>query len=109
MAPGVNGDLVYVSTVPGNPDGFYTGDGQGIVHALNAETGEKVWQFETVPAELWGNKKINSGGGLWHPPSFDDQGGDVHRHRQPGAVPRHQGAARGPRAARARTRTPTPS
>ena len=74
MAPGVNGDLVYVSTVPGNPDGFYTGNGQGILHALNAETGEKVWQFDTVPADLWGNKEINSGGGLWHPPAFDDQG-----------------------------------
>ena len=74
MAPGVNGDLVYVSTVPGNPDGFYTGNGQGVVHALNAETGEKAWQFDTVPEDLWGNKEINSGGGLWHPPAFDDQG-----------------------------------
>ena len=74
MAPGVNGDLVYVSTVPGNPDGFYTGNGQGVVHALNAETGEKAWQFDTVPEDLWGNKEVNSGGGLWHPPAFDDQG-----------------------------------
>ncbi len=74
MAPGVNGDLVYVSTVPGNPDGFYTGNGQGVVHALNAETGEKAWQFETVPEDLWGNKEVNSGGGLWHAPAFDDTG-----------------------------------
>ena len=76
---------------PGQPDGFYTGNGQGILHALNAETGEKVWQFDTVPEDLWGNKEINSGGGLWHPPAFDDEGSDVLRRRQPGAVPRHQG------------------
>jgi outer membrane protein assembly factor BamB len=74
MAPGVNGDLVYISTVPGNTKSFYAGNGQGVVFALNKDTGETVWKFETVPAELWGNKKVNSGGGLWHPPAFDDEG-----------------------------------
>ena len=24
--------------------------------------------------DLWGNKKLNAGGGLWYPPSFDDKG-----------------------------------
>ena len=29
MAPAVNDGTVYVSTVPGNAKGFYTGDGVG--------------------------------------------------------------------------------
>jgi glucose dehydrogenase len=43
---------------------------------LNAETGAKKWKFETVPANLWSNEhtNINSGGGLWAPPTFDGKG-----------------------------------
>ncbi|MEZ5098780.1 MAG: PQQ-binding-like beta-propeller repeat protein [Thermoleophilia bacterium] len=75
MAPGVHDGRVYVSTVPGNASGFYEGNGQGILYALDAETGETAWTFDTVPADLWGNPDVNSGGGLWHPPAFDDEGG----------------------------------
>ena len=38
------------------------------------KTGKKVWHFDTVPKDLWGNPKVNSGGGLWYPPSFDGKG-----------------------------------
>lgn len=75
MAPGVHDGRVYVSTVPGNAKGFYEGNGQGILHALDAETGETAWTFDTVPDGLWGNRNVNSGGGLWHTPAFDDEGG----------------------------------
>jgi outer membrane protein assembly factor BamB len=76
MAPAVYDETVYVSTVPGNTKSFYKGNGVGILWALDAETGEKKWTFDTVPQDLWDPKykDINSGGGLWHPPAFDQDG-----------------------------------
>lgn len=74
MAPGYHEGLVYVSTVPTNSRAEYPAGGVGILWALDAETGEKAWHFNTVPNSLWGKPKINGGGGLWYTPSFDDQG-----------------------------------
>jgi outer membrane protein assembly factor BamB/mono/diheme cytochrome c family protein len=76
MAPGYMDGIVYISTVPGNARGFYRGDGVGILHALDGESGKRVWSFYTVPESLWDARHvdINSGGGLWHPPAFDDEG-----------------------------------
>ena len=76
MAPGVNNGTVYVSTVPGNSAGFYNGNGQAILWALNAKTGAAIWKWDEVPTDLWSkaNTKINSGGGQWDPPSFDANG-----------------------------------
>jgi alcohol dehydrogenase (cytochrome c) len=74
MAPGYNNGTVYVSTVPVNPTvGEYLGGGKGILWALNAKTGRPEWSWDEVQ-NLWGNPAINSGGGLWDPPSFDSQG-----------------------------------
>ncbi len=74
MAPGYNNGTVYVSTVPVNPTvGQYLGGAKGILWALNAKTGAPEWSFDEVQ-NLWGNPAINSGGGLWDPPSFDAQG-----------------------------------
>jgi outer membrane protein assembly factor BamB/cytochrome c553 len=74
MAPGVNNGTVYVSTVPGNPRAFYAGNGQAILWAMDANTGATRWKWDEVPASLWGNPKVNSGGGQWEPPSFDAAG-----------------------------------
>lgn len=74
MAPGYENGLVYVSTVPVNVNSEYQGGGVGTLWALDAKTGKKVWHFDTVPKSLWGDKKENSGGGLWYPPSFDGKG-----------------------------------
>ena len=76
MAPGVFDGTVYISTVPGNSKSFYKGDGAGVLWALDADTGKEKWKFWTVPENLWSpeHKDINSGGGLWHPPAFDDNG-----------------------------------
>jgi alcohol dehydrogenase (cytochrome c) len=74
MAPGYNDGTVYVSTVPVNPAvGEYLGGGKGVLWALNARTGAPEWSFDEVQ-DLWGNPAVNSGGGLWDPPSFDAQG-----------------------------------
>src|ERR1700678_849718 len=74
MAPGYNNGTVYVSTVPVNPlvEG-YLGGGKGILWALNAQTGTPEWSWDQVQ-DPWGNPGVNSGGGLWYPPSFDAQG-----------------------------------
>jgi outer membrane protein assembly factor BamB len=74
MAPGYHEGLVYVSTVPVNVSEFYGPGGVGILWALDAKTGKKVWSFDTVPKDLWGKPDVNSGGGLWYPPAFDGKG-----------------------------------
>ncbi len=74
MAPGVHDGSVYVSTVPGNNSAFYSGNGQAILWAMDARTGATRWKWREVPDDLWGNKKVNSGGGQWQPPAFDAQG-----------------------------------
>ncbi|MGN6257311.1 MAG: outer membrane protein assembly factor BamB family protein [Solirubrobacterales bacterium] len=74
MAPGYENGLVYVSTVPVTVSSEYPPGGVGTLWALDAKTGKKVWHFDTVPKDLWGDKQLNSGGGLWYPPSFDGKG-----------------------------------
>ena len=74
MAPGYNHGTVYVLTVPVNPNkGQYLGGARSTLWALNAATGTPEWSWDEVQ-NLWGNPGINSGGGLWDPPSFDRQG-----------------------------------
>jgi alcohol dehydrogenase (cytochrome c) len=74
MAPGYNNGTVYVSTVPVNPAvGEYLGGAKATLWALNARTGAPKWSWDEVQ-NLWGNPGVNSGGGLWDPPSFDSAG-----------------------------------
>jgi outer membrane protein assembly factor BamB len=74
MAPGYNHGTVYVSTVPVNPNkGQYLGGAKSTLWALSAATGAPEWSWDEVQ-NLWGHPGINSGGGLWDPPSFDRQG-----------------------------------
>jgi alcohol dehydrogenase (cytochrome c) len=74
MAPGYNNGTIYVSTVPVNPTvGEYLPGGKGTLWALNARTGTPRWSWDEVQ-NLWGNPGLNSGGGLWYPPSFDSAG-----------------------------------
>jgi outer membrane protein assembly factor BamB len=70
MAPLVWRGLVIVSSAPG---GYHAG-GKGIVYALDAATGEEHWHFDTTTDDLWGHPEVNSGGGLWYPPSVDGKG-----------------------------------
>src|ERR1044072_1052087 len=74
MAPGYHDGVAYVSTVPVNVSEFYGGGGVGTLWALDAKTGKKLWHWDTVPKDLWGNPGVNSGGGLWYPPAFDGKG-----------------------------------
>ncbi len=74
MAPGYDDGIVYISTTPANASSLYAGEGVGILWALDGKTGKKLWKFNTVPNDLWGNSKVNSGGGLWYTPAFDGKG-----------------------------------
>ena len=73
MAPGFDNGTVYVSTVPANVTTIYGAGGQGILWALNAQTGAPEWSWNQ-DQNLWGNPGVNSGAGLWYTPSFDAQG-----------------------------------
>ena len=74
MAPNVSDGTVYVSTVPENTRAEYEAGAVGTLYALDGKTGKTLWKFDTVPKDLWGDPGINSGGGLWYPPSFDKAG-----------------------------------
>jgi len=74
MAPLVYDGVVYVSTIPGSSTGFYGGGQRGVIHAIDAASGTVIWYFDTTTDNLWGNPTVNSGGGLWHPPSVDEDG-----------------------------------
>jgi outer membrane protein assembly factor BamB len=76
MAPGYHDGILYVSTVPGNNKQFYGGGAAGILWALAGATGQRIWHFDTAPEDLWSpaHTDVNSGGGLWYSPAFDEQG-----------------------------------
>jgi len=74
MAPGVNDGKVYISTVPETPAAEYEAGAVGTLWVMDGKTGKKLWHWDTVPKSLWGKPKVNSGGGLWYPPSFDGKG-----------------------------------
>jgi outer membrane protein assembly factor BamB len=73
MAPGYHHGTVYVSTVPSNASNPNPPGDAGVLWALNAQTGTPEWSWNEA-GDLWGNPAVNSGGGLWYPPSFDGQG-----------------------------------
>ena len=87
MAPGYHDGKVIVSTVPVTVSETYGAGAVGVVWALDGETGKKIWHFDTVPKTLWGNPKVNSGGGLWYPPSFDGKGAVYIGTGNPGPLP----------------------
>lgn len=72
--PAVHNNIVWVSTIPGSSETFYAGGQRGVIHALDAASGQVLWYFDTTTDNLWGNPTVNSGGGFWHPPSFDEDG-----------------------------------
>jgi outer membrane protein assembly factor BamB len=49
---------------------------RGTLFALNQETGDIVWSFDTIVSEdLWGHPDVNSGGGAWFTPAVDTGAG----------------------------------
>ncbi|HKO27279.1 MAG TPA: PQQ-binding-like beta-propeller repeat protein, partial [Solirubrobacteraceae bacterium] len=76
MTPQPYDGNVLISTIPGNVSTFYKGGALGVVWSLDAATGQPKWTFNTIAdgAKLFGNPKVNSGGGLWYPPAVDNQG-----------------------------------
>ena len=79
IQPVVYDGLVFASTVPVSIGGIYVGGDRGVLHALDAETGDVVWTFDTVLGDdLWGNPEVNSGGGSWYPPAIDVERGLVY-------------------------------
>lgn len=72
IQPTVVAGLVLASTVPVSLGGQFKGGDRGVLWALDARTGQRVWTFDTVQSKtLWGHPEINSGGGSWYPPAVD--------------------------------------
>jgi alcohol dehydrogenase (cytochrome c) len=76
MAPQLYDNKVLISTIPGSATNFYHPGALGIVYSLNANTGKTIWKFNTIKGgyKLFGHPEVNSGGGLWYPPSVDSSG-----------------------------------
>jgi outer membrane protein assembly factor BamB len=83
MAPGYHGGRVYVSTATFHGEG----DEVGVLWALDARTGRKLWHFDTVPRGLWGHPEINYGGGVDFAPAFDGEGSMYVGISNPGPIP----------------------
>jgi outer membrane protein assembly factor BamB len=74
IAPIVWNHTLLISTVPGAGfTNFYGGGGRGVLWALGDRTGVPRWSFDTARG-LWGDPRVNSGGGSWHPPAVDAEG-----------------------------------
>jgi alcohol dehydrogenase (cytochrome c) len=79
IQPVVVDDLVIVSSVPVSVGGIYTPGDRGVIHALDAASGDVRWSFDTVWGDdLWGAPDVNSGGGAWYPPAVDQERGLVY-------------------------------
>jgi outer membrane protein assembly factor BamB len=87
MAPGYHDGRVFLATVPVTVNETYGAGAVGVLWALDGKTGKKLWHFDTVPKDLWGDPKVNSGGGLWYPPSFDGKGSVYIGTGNPGPLP----------------------
>jgi outer membrane protein assembly factor BamB len=83
MTPGYHDGLVYFSTRPLDEQGGEV----GVLWALEAKSGKRVWHFDTVPRSLWGNREVNFGGGLSRPPAFDGEGSMYIGTDNPGPIP----------------------
>jgi glucose dehydrogenase len=70
MQPIAYDNVVYIGTSPG----AYVGGTRGILFALDAKTGAVLWQWDTTTDNLWGQARVNAGGGVWYPPSIDERG-----------------------------------
>lgn len=79
IQPTVVAGLVLASTTPISVRDQYKGGDRGVLWALDARTGKRVWTFDTVQSKtLWGHPEINSGGGAWYPPAVDLKRGLVY-------------------------------
>ena len=72
MQPSYADGLVYVSTSPGPDLDAPEGGGIGTIYAVDAASGQVLWEFLTVDSpDIWGNPDVNSGGGAQYSPAFD--------------------------------------
>ena len=79
IQPTVVDGLVLAATIPISIDGLFKPGDRGILWALDAKTGKKVWTFDTIKSpDLWGHPEINSGGGAWYTPAVDLERGLVY-------------------------------
>lgn len=70
MTPGYHDGRVYFGTAPAVGEGGEV----GVLWALDADSGTKLWHFDNVPRALWGQPDINYGGGIFYAPAFDGEG-----------------------------------
>jgi alcohol dehydrogenase (cytochrome c) len=87
MPPAIYDSTVYISNIPGSLSEFYNGGQRGFIFALELASGRVLWYFDTTTDNLWGNARGNSGGGLWHVPSFDEEGNIYVGTGNPGPFP----------------------
>jgi outer membrane protein assembly factor BamB len=74
FSPVVYDSTVYVGVAPGSGTLPYRGGARGGIYALDANSGDVMWRWDTTTDNLWGNARLNSGAGIWYPISLDAEG-----------------------------------
>lgn len=74
FSPVVYDSTVYVGVAPGSGTLPYRGGARGGIFALDANSGDVMWRWDTTTDNLWGNPRLNSGAGIWYPIAMDDDG-----------------------------------
>ncbi len=75
IAPVIYGDHVFAGVSPGGTSNLeYVPGAGGSLFCVDLESGMVVWEWESTINNLWGHPEVNSGGGIWYPPSFDRKG-----------------------------------
>jgi outer membrane protein assembly factor BamB len=74
MQPVVADGKVFASTTSLGGSGS-----RGTLYALDPDTGDVIWSFDTIESvDLWGQPEVNGGGGSWYPPAIDVEAGTVY-------------------------------
>lgn len=89
MAPTIYDNTVYISLHQG-----YRGGSRGFLYALDAGTGDVLWQWDTSTEDLWSSPRLNAGANIWYPASVDDEGNIYFGTGNPSAFPGDNGATR---------------
>ena len=90
IQPTVVDGLVLAATIPISVQGQFKGGDRGVLYALDATTGAKVWSFDTIKSpNLWGHPRSTPAAGRGTRRPSTRARPRLLGHRQPRAVPRH--------------------
>lgn len=74
FSPVIYDSTVFVGLAPGSGTRPYRGGARGGIFALDANSGDVMWHWDTTTDNLWDNARLNSGAGIWYPIAINEDG-----------------------------------